>query len=244
MTTVRWLKPDDPPEVMPDPSQALDDPNGLLAAGGSLAPNWLLHSYRNGVFPWYEDGQPILWWSPDPRAVLVPEDLKISRSLARLLRRNSMAVTCDTEFKRVVAACAEPRRYSDKTWITDDMATAYSALHRLGFAHSFEVWSGDLLVGGLYGVAIGQVFCGESMFSREANASKLALVHCARFLSAAGFRLIDCQLPSAHLESLGAITIGRQAFLDRLRLLAPDGPQPGPWTDAFATRHTANSASS
>jgi leucyl/phenylalanyl-tRNA--protein transferase len=189
------------------------EPNGLLAIGGDLSPARLLAAYRRGIFPWYGPGQPILWWCPDPRAVLYPDSVRISRSLAKVLRRGRLQVTVDRDFDAVVQACAEPRPGQDGTWITRQMATAYGRLHRLGVAHSVEVREQDRLVGGLYGVALGEVFFGESMFSRVPDASKVALVALARM----GFRLIDCQVPSAHLARLGAKEISRATFLAQLR---------------------------
>ncbi len=243
MTTIAWLHPEQSPDALPSPDNALREPNGLLAAGGSLNRDWLLHGYRHGIFPWYESGQPILWWSPDPRAIVLPDAIRVSRSLRRKLRSTSLQVTCDMAFDAVVAGCAAPRNYTSQTWITADMAAAYGALHREGWAHSFEAWHDDRLVGGLYGVAIGQVFFGESMFTRETDASKIAFVHSARFLATAGFELIDCQLPSAHLESLGATTLPRAQFLRRLEQLTdPPGSPAGwtrPFTDYLAARHHA-----
>ena len=234
MKSITWLAPDDPPDVLPDPEQALAEPNGLLAAGGSLRPDWLLHAYSRGIFPWYQTGQPILWWSPDPRAVLTPREVRISRSLAKTLRRGHIEATCDTAFAAVVAGCAAPRRYTDQTWITPEMASAYENLHRLGHAHSFEVWHEGDLVGGLYGVAIGRLFCGESMFTRMRDASKLAFARCLEHLGRNGFELVDCQLPTPHLESLGARPIARSHFLAMIDRLTAVPRDPGLWTESFA----------
>jgi leucyl/phenylalanyl-tRNA--protein transferase len=202
----------------PDVESALRDPDGLLAIGGDLTPNLLLSAYRRGIFPWYSQGQPILWWSPDPRCVLKPEDLKVSRSLGRTLRRRSFNVTFNRAFERVIAACAGPRSTTAETWITEEMRAAYSLLHRKGWGVSVECWNPDGgLAGGLYGVALGRVFFGESMFSREADASKVALAHLVHELRQRDFRLIDCQVHSRHLQSLGATPMPRQLFVRVLR---------------------------
>lgn len=196
----------------PPLEQALREPNGLLAAGGDLRPERLVAAYRHGCFPWYQDGQPLLWWSPDPRTVLFPEELHISRSLAKFMRRQSLRVTFDQAFAEVVSACAGPRRNTDGTWITQPMQRAYRQLHELGIAHSVEVWQADQLVGGLYGLAMGRLFFGESMFSETSNASKVGFVTLVQQLQAWGFVLIDCQMPTRHLESLGARSISRADF--------------------------------
>lgn len=236
MSTIRWLSPAEGPESMPPASAALEEPNGLIAAGGALEPEWLLAAYRRGIFPWYETGQPILWWSPDPRAVLRPADLHVSRSLHRRLRKGEFEVTADGAFDAVVAGCAEPRGYTDSTWITADMANAYSRLHRLGFAHSFEAWSGGELVGGLYGVAIGRVFFGESMFKRRSDASKVAFVQGVRFLAARGFALIDCQVATSHLSRLGATSMPRNEFVTFLRRHCVPQEPDFSWQTAFGAR--------
>ena len=223
MRTLRWLSRSTAVDF-PPPDEALIEPNGLLAAGGDLEPERLLAAYRRGIFPWYDKGQPILWWSPDPRAVLWPDSLHVSRSLRRSLRNGRFEFRVDTAFDDVVAACAAPRSYADGTWITPDMAAAYSRLHHLGWAHSFETWRDDTLVGGLYGVALGRVFFGESMFTRVTDASKAALVHGVEFLRTRQFALIDCQVASAHTLSLGATNIGRPEFL---RLVAQHCEPPG-----------------
>lgn len=208
------LDPDRP--VFPPPERAARVPNGLLAAGGNLAVATLRDAYRSGIFPWYEAGQPILWWSPDPRAVIFPDRVHVSRSLARELRRARYRITCDQSFGGVARACAAPRRGQAGTWILPEMIAAYEALHRAGDAHSVECWMDGELAGGLYGVAVGSVFCGESMFSARPNASKLVLVHLARGLAAGGFTLIDCQVGNPHLASLGAVELPRRAFLAHL----------------------------
>lgn len=209
-----WLQRDD--LAFPPLAKALREPNGLLAAGGDLSPERLVAAYRHGCFPWYQDGQPLLWWSPDPRTVLFPEELHVSRSLAKCLRQGHFQVSFDQDFAAVIQACSEPRSYADGTWITLDMQAAYLELHRLGHAHSVEVWQDEKLVGGLYGLAMGRLFFGESMFSRADNASKIGFVSLVRRLQEWGFVLIDCQMPTRHLQSLGARSISRAAFSDAL----------------------------
>jgi leucyl/phenylalanyl-tRNA---protein transferase len=208
------------------PPVDLASPEGLLAIGGDLRAERLLEAYRHGVFPWYSEGQPILWWSPDPRMVLLPTQLNVSRSLKKTLRQGKFEVRIDTNFRKVIQACARaPReKQSGGTWITREMQQAYVRLHELGYAHSVETWDGDRLAGGLYGVALGGAFFGESMFSRVTDASKVAFVHLARQLWRWGFSLIDCQLPTPHLERLGAKEIRRRDFLNRLdaALALPD----------------------
>ena len=238
MSAICWLAPSDGPDALPEPSLALDEPNGLLAAGGTLRPDWLLASYANGIFPWYEEGQPILWWCPDPRSVLWPDDLKVSRSLRRALSKAVFEVTADTAFDAVVDACAEPRRYAESTWITREMAAAYKRLHALGWAHSFEAWRDGALAGGLYGVAIGRMFFGESMFARAANASKVALANAVPYLQARGIALIDCQIPSEHLARLGATDMPRTEFLNHLKRYREPAGTPESWRLDFAS-HTA-----
>ena len=216
------LAPHSSPDAFPDPDRALDLPNGLLAIGGDLRPKRLLCAYRRGIFPWFIEGQPILWWSPDPRAVLWPDSLRMNRSLRRALRRKEIAVTTDQAFDRVVRACAAPRKGQEGTWITPAMAVAYGQLHRAGHAHAVECWHGADLVGGLYGVAIGRVFFGESMFSRVTDASKVAFAH----LCTLGFDLIDCQVPNPHLARLGAVEMERRRFLALLdELCEADAPR-------------------
>ncbi|WP_024674035.1 leucyl/phenylalanyl-tRNA--protein transferase [Pseudomonas syringae] len=200
----------------PPLEKALREPDGLLAAGGDLSADRLIQAYRHGCFPWFQDGQPILWWSPDPRTVLFPDELHVSRSLAKLLRQARYTVTFDQDFARVIESCAAPRSYADGTWITDSMQSAYLELHQRGHAHSVEVWDQGELVGGLYGLAMGQLFFGESMFSRADNASKFGFATLVERLTAWGFVLIDCQMPTQHLHSFGARPIPRQTFADYL----------------------------
>lgn len=210
------LDPDARECEFPDVSRALLDPNGLLAIGGNLEPDCLLRAYRRGIFPWYEAGQPILWWSPDPRMVLFPQRVRISRSLRKGLRQQRYRVSFDRDFEGVIRACAEPRSDEGGTWITSEMIEAYVRLHRLGYAHSAEAWEGDDLVGGVYGVAIGRVFFGESMFHRTRDASKHAFVRLVEWLAARDCAVIDCQMQTSHLLSLGAETITREAFVGLL----------------------------
>lgn len=213
------------------PPVELASPEGLLAVGGDLRAERLLEAYRHGIFPWYNPGQPILWWSPDPRAVLFPSKLRVSRSLGKTLRRKKFEVTLDTAFREVMEQCAAPRndRTGPGTWITPEMIEAYCVLHERGLAHSVESWRDGKLVGGLYGVALGSAFFGESMFSRETDASKAAFVQLVRQLAAWGFDFIDCQLPSAHLSSLGAEAIRRREFLEQLEPALARPGRPGHW---------------
>lgn len=223
---IRWLGPSDP---FPPVDSALTEPNGLLAAGGDLTPPRLLDAYRRGIFPWSADDEPILWWSPDPRMVLFVDELHVSRSLRKRLRSGVITVTADRAFADVMAGCAEPRADADGTWITPAVSQAYSSLHRLGHAHSIESWRDDELVGGLYGVSIGRMFFGESMFARESDASKVALACLARQLQRWEFPLIDCQMSTAHLATLGARDIPRREFVARIRALSANPPVKGPW---------------
>jgi leucyl/phenylalanyl-tRNA--protein transferase len=220
-------------------------PEGLLAVGGDLSSERLLAAYRHGIFPWYNPGQPILWWSPDPRAVLYPEKLKISRSLRKTLKRGHLRVTFDNCFREVMLACAAPREQypGGGTWITDDMVEAYAQLHEMGYAHSIETWHENRLVGGLYGVALGGVFFGESMFARETDASKVALVALVSKLREWKFVLVDCQIPSAHLTSLGAEEIPRSAFLNELERAVKLSGQPGRWQIEIATQNLTDTGS-
>jgi leucyl/phenylalanyl-tRNA--protein transferase len=223
------LDPNDAEAPFPNVEDALREPDGLLAIGGDLSPARLLRAYRQGIFPWYSKDQPILWWSPDPRSVLYLERLKVSRSLSKTLRKNIYSVTADTSFRRVMNYCAEPRRDGLGTWLTDDMIDAYCRLHTMRYAHSVESWQDGELVGGLYGIALGGVFFGESMFSRRSDASKVAFVHLVEHLKTWGYVLIDCQVSSAHLTSLGAETIPRREFIAILNSYC-DIPTPWePW---------------
>lgn len=216
MSSLVWLSADDPVDRFPPVEQALEDPNGLLAAGGDLSPLRLLAAYRRGIFPWFSPGQPILWWSPDPRELLYPNEFVVSRSLAKTLRSGRYTVRCDSAFAEVIAACAAPRAASAGTWISAEMQTAYLQLHQLGVAHSLETWQGNELVGGLYGLRIGRVFCGESMFSRHSDASKVALEALVARCTTLGIDVIDCQLPNPHLRSLGSRAVSRRLFLQHL----------------------------
>ncbi len=224
---IPWLECAD---AFPPLELALTEPNGLLCAGGDLAPQRLVLAYRQGIFPWYSAGEPILWWSPDPRMVLVPGEFKISRSLRRTLRAGGYRIRLDSHFADVIGACAKTRRHGQAgTWITAEMQAAYGKLYELGFAHSVETWINNKLLGGLYGLAIGRMFYGESMFSHATDASKLAIAHLARFLAAQGFGLIDCQMNTPHLASLGAREIPRGEFVARLRELTALPPLKGRW---------------
>jgi leucyl/phenylalanyl-tRNA--protein transferase len=223
---IPWLESGDP---FPPVELALRDPNGLLAAGDDLSTNRLLQAYERGIFPWFGDGDPVLWWSPDPRMVLDTAAVKVSRSLRKTLRSGRYRVTADTAFPAVIAACAEPRPGQDGTWITSAVLHAYCELADLGVAHSIEAWAGDELAGGLYGVAIGRVFFGESMFARRADASKVALVHLVRQLRRWGFPLIDCQMSTSHLASLGGRNVSRAEFLAAVRRYVQAPPVPAPW---------------
>ncbi len=206
------------------PHPELAEPEGLLAVGGDLSPQRLLLAYSLGIFPWYNEGEPLLWWSPDPRCVLFPDELKISRSLAKLLRRQAFRVTINRSFAAVIDACAAQRQHREGTWLTAEMREAYCRLHALGYAHSVEAWREGLLVGGLYGICLGRCFFGESMFFTEANASKVTFATLIRQLRKQGFALVDCQLPSDHLTSFGARLLPRSEFLQHLK---QGGVEPG-----------------
>ncbi|CJK85648.1 Leucyl/phenylalanyl-tRNA--protein transferase [Streptococcus pneumoniae] len=221
-----WLKRDD--LSFPPLETALREPNGLLAAGGDLRPERLLAAYRHGCFPWYQEGQPLLWWSPDPRTVLFPDELHVSRSLRKRMRHGDYRVTFDKAFAEVIQGCAGPRSYADGTWITTPMQDAYVRLHEMGVAHSVEVWQQGQLVGGLYGIAMGELFFGESMFSRATDASKVGFVTLVERLREWGFALIDCQMPTRHLESFGARSIPRAAFAEALAMHL-DRPSAADW---------------
>ena len=222
-----WLKRDDP---FPPVDKALRNPNGLLCAGADLSPGRLLAAYRQGIFPWYSGDEPILWWSPDPRMVLFCEELKVSRSLAKSIRNKGFELRIDSAFSRVTKACAEPRKDETGTWLGKEMQAAYLALHHAGHAHSFETWHEDKLVGGLYGVAIGHAFFGESMFSLATDASKVALAGLVETLRARGYPMIDCQQRTPLLASLGGREIPRRQFLRRLAALVNYPEPPEKWT--------------
>lgn len=223
---IPWLTPDQP---FPPVQRALAEPNGLLAAGDDLSLHRLLEAYRHGIFPWYSEGQPVLWWSPDPRMVLVPAEIAISRSLRKRLRSRTYEVRVDTCFTQVMQACAEPREGQAGTWITDDMLAAYASLHAAGIAHSVESWIDGELVGGLYGLGIGRAFFGESMFMRATDASKVALAHLARQLERWNFGVIDCQMSTEHLASLGAREMPRKEFIRALSELVNYPSHTGTW---------------
>ena len=233
---IPWLTAGDP---FPAVESALHDPNGLLAAGGDLSPDRLIDAYRRGIFPWFGDDDPLLWWSPDPRMVLVPGELHVSRSLRRTLKSHQYTITLDTAFRDVMAGCAEPRDEhlpslsgsgpAGGTWITPAIIDAYVRLAALGHAHSVEAWSEGELRGGLYGVALGRMFYGESMFSRRTDASKIALVMLVRQLDRWGFELIDCQTSTEHLARFGARELPRAEFVRRVQRLVTQPPVPSPW---------------
>lgn len=227
---LHWLDPERPDEPFPALEDALREPNGLLAIGGDLSPERLIRAYRAGVFPWYNPDEPILWWSPDPRTVFTPDSVHVSRSLRRAIKRGDYAVTFDRAFERVISACAAPRPGQHGTWLGPAMRAAYQRLQRLGVAHSVEVWRQRRLIGGLYGIALGRVFFGESMFSRAPNGSKLALAHLANELARRGFVLIDGQVGSPHLYRMGAFDLPRREFQRRLRAAQDNAPPPAPWS--------------
>jgi len=227
---IPWLGPDAAPDAFPPVSEALTEPDGLLCAGGDLSEARLLEAYRRGVFPWYAQGQPILWWSPDPRAVLFPNEFKVSRSLGKALRNRGFETTFDRAFGEVIRHCADSRLRPEGTWITPQMIAAYQRLHAGGYAHSVETWLDGRLVGGLYGVALGRVFFGESMFSRERDASKVAFKQLVDTSLALGVELIDCQVANPHLSSLGARDLPRQEFVARIARAIPDLAPVVGWT--------------
>ena len=210
---IPFLAPDDDLTPFPSVSTALSEPNGLLMAGGNLSPQRLLAAYRAGVFPWYEAGEPILWWSPDPRCIIWPDKMRITRSLRKTLRSERFEVTENLAYREVMKQCGAPRKGSTGTWVTNEMIDAYCKLNAMGSAHSLEVWMGHRLVGGLYGIQMGNVFVGESMFSTERDASKVALVHLA---NCGKYKLIDCQLETAHLISMGAESVSRERYIELL----------------------------
>ncbi|MYL22594.1 leucyl/phenylalanyl-tRNA--protein transferase [Halomonas alkaliantarctica] len=246
-----WLSASIP--HFPDTGMALNEPDGLLAAGGKLSPTWLVSAYRQGIFPWYSDGDPILWWSPNPRMVLFPAAFKQRRSLTKRLRHGGFRIALDQQFDTVISNCAAPRRHESGTWITPEMQDAYCRLHQHGIAHSIEVYQHDTLVGGLYGLAMGPVFFGESMFSLTPDASKVALAYLCAAMRQYGGKMIDCQMHTPHLASLGAVTVAREAFIDYLKVWLPhhaftwptspsEAPRvpPSPWLLALAEPNSAN----
>jgi leucyl/phenylalanyl-tRNA--protein transferase len=214
----------------PPLSLALQEPNGLLAAGGDLSPQRVLAAYMSGIFPWFMPDEPILWWSPNPRMVLFPAELHIPKSLEKVLRNRPYEVRFDTAFAQVMQGCAAPRDGEPATWISEDICASYGALHLAGWAHSAECWIDGELAGGLYGIAIGKMFYGESMFARKADASKIAFVHLVRYLELQGFKLIDCQMRTDHLARFGAREILRDEFIERLNVLITEPHQVGPWS--------------
>ncbi len=226
---IPWLDDDDEQTPLPDPQTALVEPNGLLAIGGSLSPQRLEAAYRAGIFPWFSPGEPLLWWSPDPRAIIRPNSLHISRSLRRTLKRHDFTLSLDQSFDAVVEACAAPRADQPGTWITTEMKAAYSRLHVIGLAHSIEVWRAGELIGGLYGVSIGRAFFGESMFSRATNGSKIAMAGLCAQLRAWEFDFLDCQMPTEHLMRLGATCLPRGQFLLALAASQRHPTHLGPW---------------
>lgn len=233
---IPWLEHEDP---FPPANQALTEPDGLLAAGADLSPERLVAAYTQGIFPWFEEGQPILWWSPDPRMVLFPEELHVSRSLAKAIRAQRYALSFDAAFPDVMRACAEPRDGQDGTWISEAMVRAYTVLAQRGFAHSVEAWQDGALAGGVYGVAIGRVFFGESMFARRRDASKVALVQLVRQLRRWGVGIVDCQVSTPHLASLGARSIPRREFLQIVAQGVREAPPAASWrfdTDLYNGR--------
>lgn len=223
---IPWIDNDTP---FPPLASALREPNGLLAAGGDLSPQRLIEAYSRGIFPWFNHGDPILWWSPDPRMVLFPCELKISRSLRKTLKKQAYEIRIDTAFRQVMEACAAPRASQRGTWIAPAMISAYTELHRQGLAHSVETWVEDKLVGGLYGVSLGRMFYGESMFSLAADTSKIAFVHLVRHVERRGYGLIDCQMKTGHLASLGAREIPRAEFSKKLSELVNFPEINGAW---------------
>jgi len=232
MISLQWLDPE-PNTDFPALETSLAEPDGLLAAGGDLSIERLVRAYQSGIFPWYSLGEPILWWAPDPRFVLPPEHLKVSRSLAKNVRNNPFEIRMDTAFEQVISICAnQPRKDQPGTWITPQMQQAYIDMHYAGHAHCVECWQDDELVGGLYGIHTGQVFCGESMFSRVSNASKITLVHLCRFLQLHGFKLIDSQVHTEHLERLGARMMPRKDYVEILQQ-RHGVEMPANWSELF-----------
>ncbi|MET0987514.1 MAG: leucyl/phenylalanyl-tRNA--protein transferase [Steroidobacteraceae bacterium] len=228
--SIVWISENDAAENFPPVERALKEPSGLLAAGGDLSPARLLAAYRRGIFPWYSAGQPILWWSPDPRAVLYPQTLKISRSLAKTLRNRGYEMRIDTAFDTVIRACGSTRLRPGGTWLSPEMTAAYQRLHELGYAHSIETWRDGRLAGGLYGVALGRMFFGESMFSTERDASKVALKRLCDECMRRDVSLIDCQMETPHLMSLGASLMTRAEFSRQVAVLTGTSATPRPWS--------------
>lgn len=227
---LHWLDPRDPQQPFPPAHLAMRDPNGLLAIGGDLSLARLIRAYSSGIFPWYNPDEPILWWSPDPRAVIEPDRLKISRSLRKSVRRGDYAMTLDQAFGQVITSCSAPRTRGRGTWLGTEMREAYMQMHLNGYAHSVEVWREGELVGGLYGVALGRAFFGESMFSKATDTSKIALYWLCEQLQAWGFRLVDCQVGSPHLSSLGATEVSRDRFMGLLREAVSSPARTGQWS--------------
>lgn len=225
-----WLDASNSSAPFPNAEDALNYPEGLVAAGGDLSSVRILRAYREGIFPWYEQGQPILWWSPNPRGVLYPRDFVAHRSLLRSIRRQQWRVTYNQAFRAVVVGCAEPRAYSTNTWITQEMLNAYCDLHQLQYAHSVEVWDKENnLIGGIYGISLGSIFFGESMFSRKTDASKAALLYLCAYVDTWGYRIIDTQLPSAHLRSLGGVSMPRTDYIKLAKQCVTEQSKPHAW---------------
>lgn len=224
-----WISPSSSPYDFPPLETALDHPDGLLAVGGDLTPSRIMIAYRRGIFPWYSDDQPILWWSPSERLVLFPEQLKLSLSLRKTIRKQKFTLTMDQHFRQVITQCAAPRRTQKTSWITPEMLEAYCQLHQHGFAHSVETWYNGELVGGLYGIALGKVFFGESMFALMNDASKVAFAHFVKQIQCWGYKMIDCQVRTEHLKSFGAAEIPRPIYRDLLDHLCDTSGHPGPW---------------
>jgi leucyl/phenylalanyl-tRNA--protein transferase len=238
---IPWLQTRTP--QFPAPDRALREPNGLLAAGGELTPDWLLAAYSLGIFPWFSEGEPILWWSPDPRMVVFPAELRLTRSLLKTLKSGRFEVRCDTAFAQVMRECAAPRDGAAGTWISPQIQAAYCYMHELGWAHSVESWRDNVLVGGLYGLAIGRVFYGESMFHRETDASKVAFAHLTRHLEAQNYAVIDCQMTTAHLASLGGREISRANFVSGLSEWARENVAAARWPADCLLRNWADQRS-
>ncbi len=224
-----FISPNDQSYRFPDVELAHLEPDGLLAFGGDLSPQRLLNAYALGIFPWFNDDQPILWWSPNPRLVLIPQKIHRSRSLKKTIKKSTLHITYDQAFKQVIEACSQPREKQKETWISRDIKEAYFQLHQMGYAHSFEAWDNDELVGGLYGIAMGQVFFGESMFSLQSNASKIAFSSAVQLLTSWGYQLIDCQVETEHLQSFGAENIDRTLFSKMLAELTEKPASPHAW---------------